>query len=106
MSLLSAVGAKTYALLKSLLAPDLPKSKSYEDLSKMLKAHYEPKPLIIAERFHIYRRSQVLGESVADFAADLRCLSIHCESRQIGLMKLKGTDLCVVCAMRLCKSNC
>ena len=78
-SLLSAVRAKTYALLKSLLAPDLPKSKSYEDLSKTLKVHYKPKPLVIAERFHFYQRSQALGESVADFAADLRCLSIHCE---------------------------
>ena len=77
-SLLSAVGAKTYALLKSQLAPDLPKSKSYEDLSKTLKAHYEPKPLVIAEHYHFYRRSQALSESVADFAADLRRLSIHC----------------------------
>ena len=78
-SVLSAVGAKTYALLKSLLAPDLPKSKSYEDLRKLLKAHYEPKSLVIAELFHFYRRSQALCESVADFAADLRRLSIHCE---------------------------
>ena len=53
-SLLSAVGAKTYALLKSLLIPDLPKSKSYEDLNKTLKVHYEPKPLVIAECFHFY----------------------------------------------------
>ena len=49
-SLLSAVGAKIYTLL----APDLPKSKSYEDLSKLLKAQYEPKSLVIAERFHFY----------------------------------------------------
>ena len=54
-------------------------SKSYEDLSKTLKVHYEPKPLVIAERFHFYQRSQALCESVADFAADLRRLSIHCE---------------------------
>ena len=53
-SLLSAVGAKTYALLKSQLEPDLPKSKSYEDLSKMLRVLYEPKPLVIAEHFHFY----------------------------------------------------
>ena len=43
-----------------------------------------PKPLVIAECFHFYRkrRSQALGELVADFAADLRHLSIHCEFKE------------------------
>ena len=102
-SLLSAVGTKTYALLKSLLAPDLPKSKSYEDLSKTLKAHYEPKPLVIAELFHFYRRSRALGESVADLAADLRRLSIHCEFKADWFDE---ADLRLVCAKRLHKSDC
>ena len=35
--------------------------------------------LVIAERFRFYQRGQKLGESIAEFVADLRRLSIRCE---------------------------
>ena len=44
-----------------------------------LKRHFDPKPLVIAERFWFYQRSQKATESIADFVADLRRLSIKCE---------------------------
>ena len=44
------IGAKTYAVLRSLVAPDQPKDKSFAELKALLKAHYDPKPLVIAER--------------------------------------------------------
>ena len=37
-----------------------------------------PQLVVIAERFHFYRRSQGAGESVAAFLADLRKLAINC----------------------------
>ena len=77
--LLSVLGAKTYSLLRSLTAPDKPQDKSYEQLVTILKAHFEPKPLLIAERFHFYRRNQAIGESLAQFVAGLRRLATHCE---------------------------
>ena len=77
--LLSVIGEKTYALLQSLLAPDLPQTKSFEALVTTLKRHFEPKPLVIAERFHFHRRNQAMGESIADYIAELRRLSTHCE---------------------------
>ena len=40
---------------------------------------YDPQPLVIGERFRFYQRSQKSGESIADFVADLRRLSIKCE---------------------------
>ena len=49
--LVSTIGLKTYAVLRSLLAPDSPQSKPYKTLVEVLKKHYEPKPLIIAERY-------------------------------------------------------
>ena len=36
------VGAKTYKLVGSLLAPEDPKDKSYEDLAKILQNHFMP----------------------------------------------------------------
>ena len=46
---LSVIGPKIYALLSNLLAPENPQDKSVAALSEK---HFEPKPVIIAERFH------------------------------------------------------
>ena len=46
---LSIIGGKTYALLRSLLSPQLLQTKSYSELVDSLKQYYEPKPLVNAE---------------------------------------------------------
>ncbi len=76
---LSAIGGKTYTLLRNLLAPAVLKEKTLDEIITALKQHFEPKPIVIAERFHFHRRNQVVGESVADFVAELRRLATHCE---------------------------
>ena len=65
------IGAKTYAVLMSLVAPAQPKDKSFGELKTLLKAHYDPKPLVIAERFLFYRRDQTADESVSEFLVEL-----------------------------------
>ena len=75
---LSVVGSKTYSLLRNLVAPALPQNKTLDQLVAILKSHFEPKPVIIAERFHFHRRSQAMGESIAEYLAELRRLSTHC----------------------------
>ena len=77
--LLTVVGARTYETLQSLFAPARPRDKSFDELLGVLKKHFDPKPLVIAERFRFYQRSQKSDESVADFVADLRRLCIKCE---------------------------
>ena len=77
--LLSVIGGKTYNLLRSLLAPAAPGDKSYEVIVIVLKEHFEPKPSVIAERFHFHRRMQAPGESVADYVAELKRLATRCE---------------------------
>ena len=77
--LLSAIGPKTYALLRNLTTSTAPAEKSFAQIVEILKGHYEPKPLIIAERFNFHRRSQHVRESVKEFAAELQHLTIHCE---------------------------
>ena len=68
----------TYSLLRNLVAPVLPQSKTFYQLVAILKCHFEPKPVIIAKRFHFYRHSQAMGETIAEYLAELRCLSTHC----------------------------
>ena len=43
------MGTKTYAVLRSLVAPAQPKDKSFAELKTLLKAHYDLKPLFIVE---------------------------------------------------------
>ena len=76
---LSVIRAKTYSLLRDLLAPEKPQEKTLAELFKKLKDHYEPKPIVIAERFHFHRRDQGANESITEYVAELRRLAINCE---------------------------
>ncbi len=69
---LSAIGSKTYALLRNLLAPTPPRAKTFDQLVTALKEHYEPKPLMIAERFLFHRRQQGKTETVSEYGGSLR----------------------------------
>ena len=75
---LSIIGGTAYSLLRNLLSPVPPKEKLLEEVITTLKAHYGPKPIVITESFHFHRRSQLPGESVTKFIAELWHLSIHC----------------------------
>ena len=70
--LLIVIGKQNFLLLQNLVAPETPKDKSFDDLTALLKTHFEPKELVIAERFNFYRRDQHDEESIMDFVADLQ----------------------------------
>lgn len=77
--LLSVINGKIYTLLGSLLAPEKPKDKTFEQLSNVVQKHLEPKPVVIIQKFHLYRRSQAPGETVAEYVAKLCHLATHCK---------------------------
>ena len=79
LTLLSSIGKDSYETLRNLLAPANPRSSSWKEVVDALKAHFEPKPLIISERFVFNKRQQKSEETVADYVAALRKLSIHCK---------------------------
>ena len=103
--ILSVVGSKVYALLRSLAAPKLPKELSFQELEALLKAHFLPKPLTIAERFHFHRRGQAAGESIAEYLAELRSLTRTVNSL-IFWTKYSAIDLYVGYAARMCRNVC
>ena len=57
-TLLTVVGSKPYSLLRGLISPELPKDKTYDELIDLLKKHFDPEPIVIAERFQFYQRNQ------------------------------------------------
>ena len=76
--LLSSIGPSTYALLCDLLAPSMPSSKSLPEITETMRRHFEPKRVVIAERFHFHKRDQEGGETIAAYDASLRKLATHC----------------------------
>ena len=54
-TLLSLIGGKTYALLRALLTPEKPATKSFQETVTTLQQHLSPKPLEIAEFFRFYK---------------------------------------------------
>ena len=77
--LLSVIGPKTYETIKSLIAPQKPATKTYEELKSTLMSHFKPKPLVIYERFKFHKAMQGEHESVAQYIAKLRGLAHYCE---------------------------
>jgi len=49
--LLTVIEPKLYETLRSLLAPVLPREKIFDELLGVFKRHFNPQPLVIAERF-------------------------------------------------------
>lgn len=76
---LSVIGPKTFNLLRNLVQPATPGSKTFDEIVDTLTKHFSPKPLVIAERFRFHKRNQEEGESVTVFVAALRKLAEHCE---------------------------
>ena len=75
---LSVIGASTYELLSSLLAPVKPGEKSYTFLIDKLSKHFTPAPSEIVERFKFHTRFCKPGESVTAFVSELRSLAKSC----------------------------
>ena len=65
--------------MRSLTSPALPNEKSFDELATTLQSHFQPKPLLIVERFHFHRRDQAADKSIAEYVAELRRLSTNCE---------------------------
>ena len=95
--LLSVIGPKTYSLLYDLLAPVKPQEKSIAVLSETLLKHFEPKLVIIAERFCFHRCEQASGESIVEYLAEFQHLATHC---QFGDYLEEPLRDCFVCGLR------
>ena len=77
-ALISTIGVTGFKTLQDLFAPDDPCSKSLDALFTSLRQHYSPRRLQLAERFRLHKCVQTETQSVTDYIAALRALSLHC----------------------------
>ena len=73
--LLTVLRTKAYSLLRSVIAPEKPADKAYQQLVGAMKSYVYPKPIVIAERFRCHRRDQKEDETLVQYLAQLRKLT-------------------------------
>ena len=61
-----------------MLAPRSAKEVGLNEITRVLKEHYNPAPLEIAESFYFDTHVRKEGKLIADFTVALKKLSIHC----------------------------
>lgn len=57
----------------------MPKDKTYSQLTDVLKAHFNPKPSEIVQRFKFNSCIRKNNEPISDYVAELRKLAQHCQ---------------------------
>ena len=91
---LTTVGGTTYSVLSNLVSPAKPQDETLDELITLLKNHYEPRKIVIAERFKCYKRRQKEGESIANYVAELRRLAKDCEFADSPNTALRDRSVC------------
>ena len=94
--LLAACGAPAYKLIRSLVQAEKLDSTPYEDLVKIVKNHYDPKPSVTMQRYKFNTRTRTVGESIATYVAALRELAQHCEFKETLSDMLRDRLVCGV----------
>ncbi|KAG7459264.1 hypothetical protein JOB18_021102 [Solea senegalensis] len=64
--------------MRNLVSPAKPGDKSFDELVKLLKDHYNHKPSEIVQRYRFNSRARKPGESVMEYVAVLRKLAQDC----------------------------
>ncbi|XP_041823137.1 uncharacterized protein K02A2.6-like [Melanotaenia boesemani] len=76
--LISVVGPATYKLIRNLVSPDKPSTKTYSQIVAIMKDHFNPKPSEIVQRYKFDSRSRQPNETVSAYVAELRRLAQDC----------------------------
>ncbi|XP_039291150.1 uncharacterized protein K02A2.6-like [Nilaparvata lugens] len=76
--LLTSIGTEGYGLFKDLCTPALPSSKSYAELVELMSNHLQPRPSEITERYKFKERLQKDDETIVQYIANLKKLSMNC----------------------------
>ena len=88
------VGQATFAKLRDLASPREITDISLDNIMELLKTHYHPQTVEIAERFKFFKRNQGVTERIADFMAELRRLAKTCNFGKYLETALRDQSVC------------
>ena len=71
-------------------------STPYEELVKIVKNHYDPKPSVIMQRYKFNTRMRAASESITAYVAALRELAQHRKFKETLSDMLRGRLICGV----------
>lgn len=85
-ALLGLIDSKTCILLRDLLTPDKPATKTFKEIVTTLQQHLIPKPLVIAERSLFCKRNQRKQETVMTYVTDFKRLAALDASSSVSII--------------------
>ncbi|KAK0156517.1 hypothetical protein N1851_000186 [Merluccius polli] len=94
--LISVVGPATYKLIRNLVSPEKPSSKTYDQIATLMKNHFNPKPSEIVQRYKFDSRSRQPSETVSSYVAELRRLAHDCNFGTTLEQRLRDRLVCGV----------
>lgn len=77
--LLTSIGSTSYRVLKDLAFPDAPNTKTFDQLATLLRAHFRPTRLTVAERYRFHSACQKPSQSISEYVRTLKKLAGTCE---------------------------
>ncbi|KMQ89188.1 hypothetical protein RF55_11202 [Lasius niger] len=78
-TLLTAIGAKNYAIIKSLCSPTAPKDVTYQDILDKCKSYFGQNLNELLARVHFHKRIQRENETLKEFVREIRKLALDCK---------------------------
>jgi len=79
------------------LFPAKPRDKTFAELTTVLKAHFEPKPVVITKQFYFQQWQQGVNETISEYMAELRHLATMCEFNDYLDQALRDRLVCGLC---------
>jgi Asp-tRNA(Asn)/Glu-tRNA(Gln) amidotransferase C subunit len=77
-TLKTVLGPKVYEKLRTACRPQRPSDKTFQQCNDIMIARYRRPNLVLAERIRLRKREQRQGETIVQFASDLRHITNSC----------------------------
>lgn len=77
--LITCIADNVYKTLRDVCHPTLPKDKSFDELCALLDKQFVVKTSVFRERFNFYNTKQNKDESIAQWFARIKKLSVDCK---------------------------
>lgn len=76
--LITSIGDDIYKTLRDVCHPTLPKNKTFDELCQLLNKQFVKKTSVFRERVSFYNTKQMKDESIANWFARIKKLSVDC----------------------------